>query len=192
MAKRSVFRKFIKELKREWRSTFPSIRPLETRLHEFLPKASTFHTGQAQPSGLQVFLAFQHSPKAWEVDRFTINVVLSERMGAPEDWNGSGALGDIPMSEGSYRIGFLVGKTDKWWHLSDEKSFWIDESGDDWSLDLPFPDDVAPRSGWEPASYDDSEAVIREAVADVSRDVGVVLCKLNITSESKNSATLDS
>ena len=69
------------------------------------------------------------------------------------------------LYEGSHRIGRLVGGKDKWWHLNRYRR---------------------PPIGieaWRPSSYDDYDTVLREAVADVNRDVGAVLRKLGFVGE---------
>src|SRR5262249_52843279 len=78
MAKSSIYRSFMKALCQHCRSAYPFIRPLTESRGRMMPKASTFYAGVARPSGLHVFLNFQHSAYAWQVGRFTINVVLAE------------------------------------------------------------------------------------------------------------------
>jgi hypothetical protein len=111
MAKRSVFRDFITALCKHWRAELPEVRPLGESLGPALPKASTFYAGVAQPLGLHVFGNFQHSPKAWEVGQFIVNVVLSRSEGAPP-WPGGSLVPEAgrPFTEGRYRIGPLLGR----------------------------------------------------------------------------------
>ena len=164
MAERSAFRDFIRELKKDWRVTFPSVRPLEERLSPSMPKASTFYAGIARPLGMHIFLNFQHSSKPWEVGEFTINVIPSKRKGPPEGFGWLRAPKGAELYEGSHRIGRLVGGTDKWWHLKRYRR--------------PIGTEV-----WRPSSYDDYDAVLREAVADVTHDVGAVLRRLGFAEE---------
>jgi hypothetical protein len=168
MAERSAFRDFIRKLKEDWRVTFPLVRPLDERLSPSMPKASTFYAGIARPLRMHTFLNFQHSSKAWEVGEFTINVILSNHKGPPEGFGWLRAPEGAELYEGSHRIGRLVGGKDKWWHLKRYRR---------------------PPIGieaWRPSTYDDYDAVLREAVADVTRDVGAVLRKLGFLEEAES------
>jgi hypothetical protein len=113
---------------------------------------------------MHVFVNFQHSSKAWEVGRFTVNLILSLREGAPDAWGGPFAPQDgRSFTEGSYRISSLLGRDkDKWWHLKEDAPPIITEA-------------------WRPASYDDYEAVLAEASADVIHDVRLALAKLGVS-----------
>lgn len=149
MAEKSVFREFIAALKRQWKKQALFIRPISETLGQ-LPKASTFYAGASSRSGQHVYLYFQHSNKAWQVGQFTINVVLATDAHHPQMAMGNPSGSDF--ADGYYRIGFLVGNKDKWWHL---------KSGDDGIL----------TQHWRPSSYDDLDVVLAEAVDDVTRDV---------------------
>lgn len=128
-----------------------------------MPKASTFYAGPSSRLRMHVFVRFQHSPMAWEVGQFTINMILSKREGAPEGWGGPFAPGDgASFTEGSYRISGVLGRPgDKWWHLKQNDSPIVTEA-------------------WRPTSYDDQEIVLVEAAADVTRDVREALAKLGV------------
>lgn len=163
MANPSVFRDFIKALRKHWRINFPSIQPLETSLGPTMPKASTFYAGMSRSLEMHVFLHFQHSSMAWQVVQSTINVIPSRRKGAPEHQAGPFLPADgVPSAEGSYRIGQLLGRhKDKWWHLKDDKP-------------------PLSTEAWRPTGYDDYESVLTQAVADVTADVQSVLTKLQV------------
>jgi len=173
MAKRSVFHDFIAVLRTDWQTTFTWVRPLEASFAPLMPKASTFYAGLARRADTHVFLNFQHSSKAWQVGQFTINVIISRRMGPPLAWATRFASDLESLDEGSYRIGHVNGGRDKWWRLKND--------------DLPSffgPEDGMPTvvfEGWRPGSYADSEAVLVEAVADVNRDVASALGKIGVT-----------
>ena len=161
MAKASVFRDFMAVLRKKWRAELPFIRPIDKPL-EALPKASTFIAGVAQPSRLLVFLNFQHSNKAWEVGQFTINVVLARTEQSARGWGMDEVpAAGRPFGEGTYRIGWIVGTADKWWHLK---------------KDRPSGFTLA----WRPTSYDDRDTVLREAAEDVTRDVLTVLRRVGV------------
>ena len=164
MAKRSVFRDFISTLRKYWRTELPEVRPVEESFGPMMPKASTFYAGIAPPLGMHVFVNFQHSSKAWEVGRFTVNVVLSQHQGAPESWGGPFVPDDgASFTEGIYRISGLLGcHKDKWWHLNQDSS----------------PPIVT--EAWRPASYVDYEVVLSETAIDVTRDVREALTKLGV------------
>jgi hypothetical protein len=168
MAERNPFPDFIRKLKEDWRVTFPLVRPLEERLSPSMPKASTFYAGIPRPLGMHIFVNFQHSSKAWEVGEFTINVILSNRKGPPEGFGWLRAPEGADLYEGSHRIGRLVGGKDKWWHLKRYRR-------------PPIGIEV-----WRPSSYDDYDAVLHEAIADVTRDLSAVLRKLGFFEQAES------
>jgi hypothetical protein len=155
--KKSIFSEFIAVLRKRWKEKLPFVRPL-TEVRGLLPKASSFYAGKTTDSGWHVYLNFQHSNKAWEVGRFTINVVLSA-----DEYNPKRSMAMTRLGEGSNRIGFLVGSKDKWWHLKKD-------------------DDPILTLAWRPSNYENKDLVISEAVYDVTRDVISVLILLNIQS----------
>ena len=159
MAEKSIFREFITTLRKRWKEEVPSIRPVSERLGQ-LPKASTFYAGARSGSGQHVYLYFQHSTKAWQVGQFAINVVLAADASNPQMAIGNHCGTDF--RDGYYRIGFLVGKKDKWWHL---------KAGDDPII----------TQAWRPSQYQDLAAVLSEAVDDVTRDVLSVTQLLGVT-----------
>jgi hypothetical protein len=161
MAKQSVFRDFMRALKQRWLDELPSVHPLEESFSSYMPKASTFYAGFTESLGMHVFVRFQHSPKAWEAGRFTIDLILSRRKGPPDRCGGACTPhGDASFEEGSHRIGPLLGyRKDKWWHLKEDEPPILTQA-------------------WRPSSYEDYDAVLSEAVADVSRDVREALTKL--------------
>jgi hypothetical protein len=172
MAKPSAFRDFIALLKKDWRETFPSIRPIEQSFPPLMLQASTFYAGLAQSSRMHVFLTFQHSSLSWKVGRFTINVTLSERMGLPQGLAGPSLPNGNPIAEGSYRIGSLLGGSDKWWHLKEYPPPIFET--------LPV---INLPGAWRPTSYGDYDLVLREAVDDVNRDVEAVLRMLGAVAD---------
>jgi hypothetical protein len=128
-----------------------------------MPKASTFYAGFAPRLEMHVFVNFQHASKAWQVGRFTINIVLSRREGAPTIWGGPFEPDDsVSYTEGSFRISGILGRhSDKWWHLKQDNPPIIAEA-------------------WRPTTYDEFETVLAQAVADVTRDVTEALAKLGM------------
>jgi hypothetical protein len=163
MRKRSVFRDFINSLRKHWATELPALRPIKDALGPTMPKASTFYAGVAHPLEMHVFVNFQHSCKAWQVGQFTINFILSKSEGPPEFWGGPWVPDDgVSFTEGSYRISNMLSRhRDKWWHLKDDDPPIITEA-------------------WRPTSYDDYEAVLAQAAADVTNDVRHVLVKLGM------------
>ncbi len=156
MAQRSIFRDFIATLRKRWKQEMPSVRLISETLGQ-LPKASTFYAGARAGLGQHVYFYFQHSSKAWQVGQFTINVVL-----ASDPANPRMALADrSDFRDGYYRIGFLVGEKDKWWHLKAD-------------------DDPIITQAWRPSQYGNLEAVLSEAVDDVTQDVLFVTKLLGI------------
>jgi hypothetical protein len=161
MAKKSIYRDFIAALRKHWRAEFPFIRQCDEGCGS-MPKASTFYAGITRPSGMHVFLYFQHNSKSWKVGQFTINVILSKDKRSPRHWGPSERADDgSGLWEGPRRIGHLVGSKDKWWHLKD---------------DAP----ATATQQWRPTSYSDTEVVLREAVEDVGQDVMMVLRNLGV------------
>jgi len=165
MATKSIFREFITTLEKHWKKEYPTLTPL-TEARGRLPKASSFYAGMSRFSGQHVYLYFQHSCKAWEVGRFTINVVLTldeedPKMSIPKD-------SDSNFGDGYHRIGFLVGSKDKWWHLRQDQDSVLTDS-------------------WRPSTYENEELVICQAVDDVTRDVLSAMSVLDVPV--KNSAS---
>jgi hypothetical protein len=166
MAQKSVFREFMAALKKHWKEEVPFIRPVSETLGQ-LPKASTFYAGATSRSGQHVYLYFQHSSKAWQVGQFTINVVLATDANNPQMAMGNRSGQDF--GDGYYRIGYLVGKKDKWWHLKAD-------------------DDPILTQVWRPSSYDNLAVVLSGAVDDVTRDVQWAMQLLGVTSGREHKA----
>jgi hypothetical protein len=165
MAKRSIFRDFIASLRKRWREEWPQMRPIEAPLGPSMPKASTFYAGFSSRLGMHVFVHFDHSPKAWEVGQFIVDLILSRREGAPEGRGGGGPFAPDDgrsFTEGRYRLCSVLGqRRDKWWHLKQD-------------------DPPILGQAWRPTSYDDEQLVIAEAIADVTRDLREALIKLGL------------
>lgn len=170
MAKHSIFREFIVELRKDWKTTFPTVRPLDRTFDAMLPKASTFAAGVTPRTGVHAFLHFQHSDKSWRVGSFTINVTLLRQFEPLKCSLVGSALNADNPEEGGYRIGLFCGRRDKWWHLKV-----IDKSPVFGVIAWKPMGDI-----WEATAYDDEIQVIHEAIADVNRDVGSVLVKLGL------------
>ena len=169
MAEKSVFREFIAALKKRWKEEVPFIRPVSETLGQ-LPKASTFYAGTSSRSGQHVYLYFQHSSKPWQVGQFTINVVLATHASNPVM-----AIGDrsVEKLQDAYRrIGHLIGTKDKWWHLKADN-------------------DPVLAQAWRPSSYDNLDAVLSEAVDDVTRDVLSAMQLLGVTGGLEHKAEPD-
>lgn len=163
ITKRSVFRDFIATLRTHWRLALPEMRPVGESIVPMMPKASTFYAGIADSLGMHVYVNFQHSSKAWQVGNFTINIFLSKREGAPEGYGGPFPPGDgVSFTEGSYRIGPLLGGKDKWWQLKVDSGH------------------VGMEHWWRASSYDDQDMVLSEAVRDVTHDVRAALTKIGV------------
>ena len=90
-----------------------------------------------------------------------MNVVLALDPKAPRAWGHTERVGDH-FPEGPYRIGHLVGKKDKWWHLQLDR------------------DHIGTQS-WRPSTYADTSLVLTEVVDDVGRDVATVLNLLQVS-----------
>jgi hypothetical protein len=147
MAK-SVFREFVKRLRKDWKSRFPTVQPVAEAYAWAMPKASTFYIGLATQYGKHLFLNIQHYSKPWGVGDLTVNVIFSSCLGEPKRWIGR----DLePDPEGSHRLGILLYGKDKWWCLA--------------------PNQNTYGMAWRPTSYDDPEHVLTSAVEDVSTDV---------------------
>jgi hypothetical protein len=160
--KRSAFRDLISAVRKHWRTALPSVRQVDEPLDALMSKASTFYAGWSPKLGLNVFINFQHSTKAWQVGQFTINLVLSQTMGAPKHQGGPVVPeNESGFTEGLYRIGSILGGKDKWWHLKDDETNLV-------------------TLAWRPKSYAAYEAILAEAVADVTRDVRLALEKLGV------------
>ena len=98
-----------------------------------MPKASTFYAGLVERGDTHAFFYFQHSSKSWEVGQFTINVILSRKMGTPSTWRIRFPEELEALAEGFYRIGLINGDHDKWWRLKDDDPASILELDDDFS-----------------------------------------------------------
>ncbi len=162
MAKRSAFRDFIASIRKKWLKELPEIQSLQKPLGWIMSKASTFHAGYSDKLGLHIFINFQHSSKAWQVGQFTINIILSKQIGVPTG-NGMFVPADgVSFTEGSYRLGHVLGKRlDKWWHLKHDGPQILGEE-------------------WRPSGYENEKVVLSEAADDVTRDVCNALIKLGV------------
>ena len=172
---RGLFPALVRALKKQWKQTFPFVRPLKEPAGQLqIPKASSFYAGTARPSGWHVFLWFQHSPKPWQVGQFTLNVILCADPDAPNGKPFPDKDEFVRQSEGSYRIGFLLGNTDKWWHLKDDNGT-----------------EFGPRviTEWQPTTYADFDIVLRETVADVTRAAAEALRLLGLIEPTDASLT---
>jgi hypothetical protein len=164
MAKRSVFRDFVTAIRKHWQTELPEVRPIPDSLGPQLPKASTFYAGVSTTTKLHVFINLQHSPKPWEVGRFTVNLILLGQpvaremichQFAPEDCSN--------FVEGSYRIGDLLSSEDKWWRLKE--------------MDPEIQKELLIPRGFKGFGPVVSQV---EAVEDVTRDVRHALTKLGV------------
>jgi hypothetical protein len=99
------------------------------------------------------------------VGRFTINVVVA--LDAKNPGMANGVRSGSDFRDGYYRIGFLIGKKDKWWHLKADE-------------------DSILTQVWRPSSYDNFDFVLSEAIDDVSGDVLATLHLLGITDGQKD------
>ena len=162
MAGKSMFHEFIATLRKRWKKEHLSIRPL-TEARGRLPKASTFYAGVSRFSRQHVYLCFQHSNKAWQVGRFTINFVLSMDEQNPQ-WGIPKCEPASHFGDGSHRIGHLIGTKDKWWHLKQDDAPIITEA-------------------WRPSSYEKVDVILSEAVEDVTKDVLSALRLLDVPIE---------
>jgi len=70
----SRFQKLMKQLLRELSSKYTFVRPLESALPPFLPKASSFYLGQSPKYGKHVFVNLQHSSKPGKAGTFTMSM----------------------------------------------------------------------------------------------------------------------
>lgn len=166
----SIFRDFLICLRDHWRTNLSSITPVKVSLGPTMGTTHTFYAGVARSSSLHTYLVFQHNSKAWKVGQFTINVVLVKHAEVPNvPLHQFSPETGLPSEEGSYRIGGLLSRRDKWWHLRDY----------DGKLSR-FADH------WFAKKYDDSEKVLVDAVANVTSDVLAVLKKLEVTPNSSN------
>ncbi len=163
MAKPSAFRDFIGALRKHWRSELPTVRPVQQSFGPMMPKASTFYAGIAHPLELHVFLWFQHSSYAWKVGRFTVNIIFSPNDRGPENLSHDFTPTDgVSFSGGRYyRIGCMIGDKDKWWNLKDNRGSRLTDT-------------------WRPSSYEDYDAVLSQAVADVTSDIRKALTRIGV------------
>jgi len=151
----SRFQKLMKQLLRELSSKYTFVRPLESALPPFLPKASSFYLGQSPKYGKHVFVNLQHSSKPGKAGTFTINVVLSVEYGAARLRHLSRAQFN-EFEEGYYRLGTSTGAKDVWWCLLPREGGKIWESS-------------SFREYWVPPDFDDDETVRAECAASVQR-----------------------
>lgn len=165
MAKRSVFRDFVTAIRKHWQTELPDLRPIAQQMGPQMPMASTFYVGVIQPAKFQVFVNFQHSPKAWEVGCFTVNLLLiTDLERVPEILAPRfKSIDGTDYREGSYRIGLLLGRDDKWWRL---------KGGDPALLKT---DSLLGGSG-----EDEPVVAGKDAIAEVTRDVRQALQVLGV------------
>jgi len=156
--KGGVFPRFVKALRRDWAVRFSGITPMERSHGRALPKTSTFSAGWEPPDGRRLFLNLQHHSKSWHVGCFTVNVVVA-LTDTPPDPAPQPTEDFWRKRAGWYRLGSLLHGDDKWWALLPTH---------------PLP----TRLSWEPRSYQDEDAVFREAIEDVSGDVGRLLLRI--------------
>jgi hypothetical protein len=169
MAKSSVFRRFITALKRHWRAELPHIVPL-SEPRGSLAKSSSFDAGVIPATGQHVYFGFQTSWK--EAGYFTINLVVAD-LAQQESTTLAGSW---------HRISHFLGDTrprhDKWWHLCkvSDDSFLPEQRERMREMRLSL-----RRGNWTAVSYDDENAVIAAAVADVTRDVVTALKAIGVS-----------
>jgi hypothetical protein len=136
------------------------MRPVERSVDLAMPKSSTFYGGQAGRRAKHLFLHFQHSSKPWSRGSFTVNVILSAALGPPSRWyHPAPSEAFLSGSDGSYRLGQLLYKRDKWWCLA--------------------PTDALHGLTWKPSCFVDQGVVFQEAIVDVSQDVEALLRQLH-------------
>lgn len=151
----SRFEKLTKQLLRDLSSNYAFVRPLQSAMPPFLPKASSFYLGQSPKYGKHVFVNLQHSSKSWEIGAFTINVVLTAEYGAPRLRHQSKAEFSS-FEEGYYRLGTSTGPKDVWWCLLPREGEKI------WHSSMH-------REFWVPSNFDDEATVLAECTASVRR-----------------------
>jgi hypothetical protein len=141
-----------------------------------MPKASTFYAGKSQRTDFHVFFGFQHSSN--KPGQFTINVIMSKRHGQPKGWNIWFPEEGKPFTEGSYRIGeFVARRKDKWWKLKEEEDY-----GFSFAMPMNLIEDKLTNL-WCAKDYSDHDAVLAEAVENVTKDVKTVLKYLDVRAE---------
>jgi hypothetical protein len=156
---KGLFPRFVRALGTAWETSLPRLTRVSQSYGPSLPKASTFYAGCEVADGKHVFVNLQHNAKSWKTGQFTANLVLSNVLGAPASWRlGHRAEFDRRL-EGSYRVGSLVHGKDKWWCLTPTEPSRL-------------------VLAWQPSSYQDEDVVFREAIEDVSADIGVLLREL--------------
>ena len=154
---KGTFATFVRQVEREWRVGLPTLRKIEQSYGPSLRKSSTFYAGSSNRLGKHLFIAFQHNSMPWAVGEFTVNVIVSNRLGAPS-LLGPG-LDLAGGAEGNYRLGQELHGKDKWWCL--------------------LPTDNVHGLVWKARSYEDQAAVFQAALADVTADVRAFLSKLD-------------
>ena len=162
MAK-SVFQQFINALDKHVKVAYPFAQRLEKAFDVSISKASSFYLGISPTFGKHVIVTFQHSPKPWQVGEFAINVHISKDYApASENWM---RWQDryASFEDGFYRLARGAGLPDLWWCL-------CPATGD-------APRDTSNGGYWEPNSYEDQEAVIRQAVLEVCGFIEVHLLR---------------
>jgi hypothetical protein len=165
MAKPSMFRDFMKALRKAWKSLLPTVKPVDDSNCGAMPKSSSFYAGVAPPSGLHVFVKFDPSPKSWQVGQFKVAFILSKRLREPKLWALPSAPDDPALfTEGCY---YLIHKKvrkhwcGKIWHLENNEASVLE----------------AP---WFASSYADPDVVISEAIADVTQELQEALKRIGL------------
>jgi len=147
---RGVFPRFVKQVHRVWSAKWPGVDRVPEAFSPSMPKASTLYVGSRNRLSKHVFVNFQHNSKPWGVGEFTVNIVLSDRLGPPSRQVAFGE--DLQRgSDGVYRLGSIVHGRDKWWCL--------------------LATDNLHGITWRATSYADQSQVFQEALADVTSDV---------------------
>jgi hypothetical protein len=164
----SVFQRFIRALKRHWKTAPPAVTPLRVRVGP-LSMASSFDAGTIADTRQHVYLQFQTTSK--EAGYFTINLIVADEGQPVSDVTlfSGGREADKRFGHGAHRIGSFVGnkRHDKWWHLCDVDEESLAGNREFWrKLRLEL-----RQGNWTAASYANEQAVIDAAVADVTRDV---------------------
>jgi hypothetical protein len=150
----SLFTPFVRALRQHWKTRLPTLQELDRDLGPALPKDTSFLAGPTF-TGLTLYINLQPSSKPWQVGEFTVNLLLAGPEGSFPDTSAQVRDFKYPPA-GVYRIGIVLYRKDKWWHLAET--------------------DGSPlRLSWRATSYGDLDSVREEAVEDVTADVRRIL-----------------
>lgn len=161
----SIYQQFLRAAWIRFKRDYPFVTRFEKSFCVAIPKSSSFILGRSPQNGKYFVLDFQHHPKPWGAGQFAINVHISAELVPTKNFSAHSGYEDA--EDGYYRLALHSIGYDKWWCLMDR-----DRSQDE--EEREFNPDFDPSQAdreffdekWRPTVFENTEAVIQEALED--------------------------